>query len=159
MKITPDTVVTLHYTLSVNGGETPEELTRPYRVQFVYGREPILPALEKVLHGREPEDEVEVTIPPEQAFGNYDGNLVNEVPLSTFRRPEAIREGEVYEEVTADGRKVRFVAREVRADSVVADFNHPAAGKSLTLKGRVAEVRMATATDLLRVLNLNRGGG
>ncbi len=159
MKIENDTVVEIQYMLQVKDGLTPPELSKIFKTQFLYGREPVIPALERAIFQLAEGDKVEVNIPPEQGFGKRDETLINEIPLSQISHPEMLREGELYEEMTGQGQPVRFLVKEIKEDSVVADFNHPAAGKELLLKAQILSVRAASAMDILRAVNFNRGGG
>jgi FKBP-type peptidyl-prolyl cis-trans isomerase SlyD len=159
MKIDQDTVVTVRYTLSVSEGETPEYLDKQFTTRFVYGRERVLPNLAKALAGREPQDTVEVTIPPEQAFGRYDPQLVKEIPLADLKFPKRLRRGQFHEETGVGGKMVRFLVKEMRDGHVVADFNHPAAGKKLILKATVAEVHAASLLEIMTSMNVAQGAG
>ncbi len=159
MQVERDTVVTVNYTLKVKDGETPPELDRPYTARFLYGRDRVLPVLEQALSGREKGENLDLTIPASQAFGYYDEKLVKHLPLETLKHPDRVREGEVYEEMGPDGPAIRFMVRRVHDDHVEADFNHPAAGKDLTLKARIEDVKAASATEILASINANRGGG
>jgi len=159
MRIEHDTVVTVEYTLTVTGGETPRDLDREFSARFVYGRDRILPALEKALAGHVPQDRIELDIQPDHAFGPYDPHLVSEVRFADLKHPERLRAGEYYEEVGHHGHPLRFFVRELRGDSAVADFNHPAAGKALTLRATVTEVRGASLADILASMNIARGSG
>ena len=159
MKIGTDTVVKIQYTLNVEDGSHPAELGKTFEAEFLFGRDPIIPVLEKAMWNLEKDDEAEVNIPPEQAFGKYDTSLLNEIPLSQISRPEKLKKGEIYQEVTGEGREVKFTVKDIRKDTVTADFNHPAAGKHLLLKAKIISVRAAGTLDILRSLNINRGGG
>ncbi len=159
MKVGTDTVIKVQYTLKVVEGTTPSELDRIFESEFLYGRDPVIPILEKAIWNLDEGEEVEVTIPPEQAFGKHNKALVNEIPLSQISRPDKLKEGQIYQEKTGMGHEVRFTVKEIKDDSVVADFNHPAAGKHLLLKARIVSVRAATSLDILRCVNMNRGGG
>jgi len=159
MNIGQDSVVSLEYTIEVVNGETPAELNKVFKSEFLYGRDPIIPALGSALLGLEPGDEVEVEVPPEQAFGHHDPALIREIPLSRIAKPEELKPGAYYEETQRDGRKAGFMVKDVKEDSVIADFNHPAAGKSLKIKAKVNDVRAATVTDMLRSQSLFRSAG
>ncbi len=159
MNIGQDSMVSLEYTIEVVDGETPSELNRVFKSEFLFGRDPIIPALGSALLGLETGDEVEVEVPPEQAFGHHDPGLVREIPLSRIAKPGDLKAGEYYEETQRDGRKAGFMVKEVKDSSVLADFNHPAAGKSLRIKAKVNDVRAATVTDLLRSQSLFRSAG
>ena len=159
MKIGTDTVVKIEYTLNVEDGTNPAELSKIFEVEFLFGRDPVIPVLEKAIWDLEKDDEAEVTIPPEQAFGKYDTSLLNEIPLSQISRPEKLKKGEIHQEVTDAGREIKFTVKDIKNDTVTADFNHPAAGKHLLLKAKIISVRAAGTVDILRSLNINRGGG
>ncbi len=159
MKVAGDTVVTITYTLEAADGETPDLLKKNFSASFLFGRNQMLPSLEQALSGHDKGDQVEVTIPSSQAFGEYDEKLVNEIPKSQLLHPERLEEGQVYEEPMGNGQMVRFVVKEIRDDSVVGDFNHPAAGKDLTIKATIEDVRAASAMDILAALNMGSGGG
>jgi FKBP-type peptidyl-prolyl cis-trans isomerase SlyD len=159
MKITNDTVVTVQYMIRVKDGQTPPDLARVFKTEFLYGRDPVIPAMEKALLNREEGEQFQIEIPPEQAFGPYDEKLVNEIPLSQIRYPDRLKKGELYEEVASTGQVVRFVVKDIGEDYVVVDFNHPAAGKSLLLDVEVLGVRAASAMDILRSISCSSGGG
>jgi FKBP-type peptidyl-prolyl cis-trans isomerase SlyD len=159
MKIDKDTVVNITYSLNVREGENPPELNREHRIEFIYGRCQTLPILEQALTGHLPGDSVDINIPAEQAFGRYDKKLVNRISLSDLKYPERLEVGKTYEEMTASGRPMRFTVRELHDDYVLADFNHPAAGKDITLRANVTGVRAASPMDIMRAVNMNRGCG
>ncbi len=159
MKVEKDTVVKVKYTLNVDEGITPQELNRTFESEFLFGRDPVIPVLEKAIWNLEEGEKVEVVIPPEQAFGNYNESLVNEIPLSQISNPERLKEGEIYREKSGMGNEVRFTVKEIKDDSVIADFNHPAAGKKLLLKAKIVSIRPANSLDILRCVSINQGGG
>ncbi len=159
MQVQQDTVVTVKYTLRVKDGETPPELQRDFTARFLYGRDRVLPVLEQALSGRDKGDELDLTIPASQAFGYYDENLVKAIPLSEIANPERLKEGEIYEEADAQGPKMRFLVRRIHDDHVEADFNHPAAGKDLSLQARITDVKAASPMEILAALNAASGGG
>jgi FKBP-type peptidyl-prolyl cis-trans isomerase SlyD len=156
MKVDRDTVVTVNYTVTVKDGKTPEDLNRPFNCRFLYGRDRILPALENALIGHEQEDEIQVNIPPEQAFGPYNPYLIKKIPISDLKHSERLEEGEYYEEFGSNGRLFKFYLKELYDDYVLADFNHPAAGKSLVLNGTISEVKIASIQDIMVAMNANQ---
>ncbi|WP_456430777.1 FKBP-type peptidyl-prolyl cis-trans isomerase [Thermosulfuriphilus sp.] len=159
MKVAPDTVVTLTYRLEIEGGQAPDWFTRPMKARFIYGRERIIPAVEKAIAGRQESETLTVTIPPEQAYGPYDESLINEVPLAKLKYPEKLKVGEFYEEEVTPGRKMFFLVKEIKEDRVVADFNHPAAGKNVQIIVTIDEVRPATGMDLMALQFSQAGSG
>jgi len=158
-KVTPNMVVTLTYQLEIEGKETPAWFARPMRVNFVFGRDPLMPIIEQAIAGAKEGEELTVSIPPEQAYGPYDKNLVQEIPLDQLKHPEQVKEGEYYQEVTPTGRQLMFFVLKKEDGKVLADFNHPAAGHNVIMKIKVDEVRKPTAFDLAACDMRSCGGG
>ncbi len=158
-RVAPNMVVTLSYQLEIEGKKTPSWFARPMRVNFVFGRDPLMPIIEQAISGAKEGDEITVTIPPEQAYGPYDEKLVQEIPLEQLKHPEQVKEGEYYQEVAPNGRQIMFYVLKKENGKVVADFNHPAAGHNVIMKIKVDEVRQATAMDFAACDMRNCGGG
>ncbi|NPA49599.1 MAG: hypothetical protein GXO20_06415 [Thermodesulfobacteria bacterium] len=158
-RVAPNMVVTISYQLEIEGKKTPSWFSRPMRVNFVFGRDPLMPVIEQAISGAKEGDEITVTIPPEQAYGPYDKNLIQEIPLDQLKHPEQVKEGEYYQEVTPTGRQIMFYVLKKDDGKVVADFNHPAAGHNVIMKIKVDEVRRATAMDFAACDMRNCGGG
>lgn len=159
MKVDTDTIVKVNYTLRIKDGHTPQDMMRQFSVRFLYGRDRVLPSLEKALMGHEKGDLIEIDLPPEQAFGEHDPELVRQVPMSKIKEPERLEKGEFYHETDPNGNVVGFMVNEIREDSVVADFNHPAAGRTLVLSAVVEDVQSASMREVMAAMNLNRGFG
>lgn len=161
MKIEIDSFVTINYCIAEKDGVAITDDQQKVIASFIYGRDRILPALEKNLTGHEENDEIELIIPPEQAFGQYDPSLVSEIPISQLKFPERLEAGQLYEEMDASGRPVSFTVKEISGDSVVADFNHPGAGKAFILQAKILEVRPASSQEILSKISQSmcQGGG
>ncbi len=159
MKIERDFFVRLVYSMSIEGEKTPEWFSRPIEVSFIFGREPIPVIIEKAILGKEKGETVEITIPPQSAYGPHLDYLVKEVDLNSLKHPEKVIPGEWYEEVSPYGSRTFFKVLEVRGDKVIADFNHPAAGKNVIMKVEVLEVRPATAYEIMAAELRACGGG
>ncbi len=74
MNITSPCVVTLIWTLTDAQGQLIDELDEP--VEFFYGGSDLLPKVEEVLADQEPGFETQLQLEPEQAFGEYNAELV-----------------------------------------------------------------------------------
>ena len=83
MKITMNTVVTMTYELKNSKGELLEESKEP--VAYLHGGyDNIFPKVEELMHDKNVGDTVEVTLEPEDAFGDYNEELVQIEPESAF---------------------------------------------------------------------------
>ena len=151
MKITPQCVVALTWTLKDTLGDVLDELDDP--VEFLLGGNDLLAKIEEALQGHEPADALELHLEPEDAFGDYDETLVFLEPRSIF--PEALEEG-----MTFDGAALPtggspqippdriYTATEIYPEHVVLDGNHPLAGIALRLALKVESVREASLDEI-----------
>ncbi|MEH6952351.1 peptidylprolyl isomerase [Nitrobacter sp. NHB1] len=138
--------VTINYTLRTNG-------TIRHIRSAVWGDEPLeyqqgsgrlLPALERALEGRVAGERFEVTLPPEEAYGERDKALQQRVPAETFGGVDQIEPGMCFLAHSDDERRVEnVIVTEVDEDNgyVVVDTNHPLAGMTLEFEGSIVAVR------------------
>ena len=153
MKITPQSVVALTWTLKDTLGEVLDELDEP--IEFLLGGDDLLSKIEDALQGHEPGDSLDLHLEPENAFGEYDENRVFLEPRSIF--PAGLEEGMGF-----DGNAMPFGATqsmprdqiytvtEIYPEHVVLDGNHPLAGIAIRLKLKVENVREASEEEIGR---------
>ena len=148
MKIAKDTVVSLRYELFDSEGELLEKVEDP--VSYLHGGyDGIFPLVEEALHGKGVGDKVSVTLQPDDAFGEYEHELVEVEPRSSF--PKDVAVGMQFEgapEEADDEYFILYTVIEVTDDEVTVDGNHPLAGKTLTFSCTVTHVRNATEDEL-----------
>lgn len=89
----------------------------------------------------------------DEAFGPYDPDQVVTLDKDLFLiddkfDDEAIKPGALVPMMTADGFRINGLVKEVTADKVKMDFNHPLAGKAVRFDGRILAVRDATPEEL-----------
>ncbi len=146
MQIAKDTVVTLSYRVTDPDGNLIDDGGQPL-VYLHGGYDGIFSRIEEVLHGKTVGERVEVKLQPEEAFGEYDAELVRVENLAMF--PENIRVGMQFERATEDGDdEMIYTITDIEGDKVVVDGNHPLAGAALVFDCTVADVRAATAEEL-----------
>ncbi len=148
MKIAKNTVVSLLYELSDAEGVLLEKANDP--VSYLHGGyDGIFPAVEEALHGKDVGAQFNVSMEPEEAFGEYEHDLVRVEPRSYF--PENVEVGMRFEggaEGASDDEYMLFTVVEIDENEVTVDGNHPLAGKALNFVGTVTEVRDATPEEL-----------
>jgi len=144
-----DFFVKIRYHLELKEEKAPSWFSQPMEVSFILGKEPVPKIIEEAVVGKKEGDEVEVVIPSESAYGPYLPYLIKEVDINTLKHPEKIKVGEWYEEINKYGSKVSFKVLEIKGDKIKADFNHPAAGKTVIMKIKVLEARPATSFEIL----------
>ncbi len=150
MKIEKDSVVSLRYELVNTGGdgEVIERVDDP--ISYLHGGyDGIFPLVEEALHGKSVGDKCSVTLKPEDAFGEYEHELVEVESRSSF--PADVAVGMQFEggpEDADDEDFVLYTVVEVTDDEVTVDGNHLLAGKTLTFNCTVTGVRPATEEEL-----------
>ena len=148
MKIAKDTVVTVHYKLSDAQGTLIEDGQEPM-VYLHGGYENTLPKIEEALEGKVAGFDTTIQVEPEDAFGEYDADLVKveerknlPTPLEVGMQFEGTPDGD------DDGDALVFTVTDVADDKVVLDGNHPLAGMALRFTLNVADVRAATDEEI-----------
>ena len=151
MKITPQCVVALTWTLKDTLGEILDELDEP--VEFLLGGDDLLAKIEESLQGHEAGAAIDLHLEPENAFGDYDENLV-------FLEARKLFPAELEEGLTFDGAALPtgvnpdtptdhiYTVTEIYPEHVVLDGNHPLAGIAIRLSLKVESVREATEEEI-----------
>jgi FKBP-type peptidyl-prolyl cis-trans isomerase SlyD len=148
MNIGQDSVVTLSYELSDSDGNILEKAGSV--LTYIHGGyEGIFPKVEAGLAGKAKGAELALSLDPEDAFGDYDENLIRMEPKEVF--PANVAIGMQFEGVPPgedDDRWVIYTVTDIADGQVVVDGNHPLAGERLLFKCSVADVRVATAEEI-----------
>jgi len=145
------TYVRIKYTVRLESGEIlkgdPKEGLEC--MDFITGFDQALPGLEKRLIELNQGDEITLTIPPEEAFGTYDPSLVKEKNFLEFPEGKTLESGK-WVLAKNDTHKITcgYFVKEKGFHSVILDYNHPFAGKTLTYFLKVVEARPATQAEL-----------
>jgi len=144
MDITEQCVVALTWTLKDTLGEELDVLDEP--VEFLLGGKDLLPVIEAAL---------QVQIEPEQAFGDFNDQLLFLEPRNLF--PDELEEGLTFEGSALPAgcnpnapRDVLYTVTDIYPDHVVLDGNHPLAGIAIRLTMKVEGVREATEEEVGR---------
>ncbi len=148
MNIGKDTVVSLNYKLSDAQGNLIEESNEPM-VYLHGGYGNTLPKIEEALDGKAAGFQVQIQVEPEDAFGEYEADLVKIEPRNMF--PDEIEVGMQFEgspdgEPQADARV--FTVTDIADGKVVLDGNHPLAGMALRFALDVIDVRKASVEEI-----------
>lgn len=146
MNISRDTVVSINYELSDSSGKLIEKTSSP--ISYLHGGyRGIFPVVESALDGKQVGDACEVYMEPDEAFGDYDEQLVRVEPRERF--PENVSVGMQFEGAPEGSEQyIIYTVTDIADDRVVVDGNHPLAGKTLVFSCTVTEVREATGEEL-----------
>jgi FKBP-type peptidyl-prolyl cis-trans isomerase SlyD len=148
MKIGKNTVVTVKYKLSDAQNNRIDDGDQPM-VYLHGGYENTLPKIEEELDGKEEGYASTIQVEPDDAFGEYDPELVKVEPRS--RLPEPLEVGMQFEgmpDLDRQDEAMIFTVTDIADDKVVMDGNHPLAGMALRFELSVVSVRAATDEEI-----------
>ncbi|MDA8365216.1 MAG: peptidylprolyl isomerase [Gammaproteobacteria bacterium] len=147
MQIANGTVVSINYTLTDDGNNVIDSSAGAEPLAYIHGANNIIPGLEKALSGKATGDRLEVSVPPQEAYGLRDEALSQVIPRDRFESEQEIEVGMQFQTPTSDGVSVVTVTG-VDNDTITVDANHPLAGVTLHFQVEVVAVRAATAEEL-----------
>ena len=146
MKIEKNHVVRFHYTVSEPGQPAIETSKDREPLAILVGHGNIIPGLEAAMMDKAEGDSFEVTVSPEEAYGERRENFVQRVPKKHFRNARLQKGQQVVLETSMGPRAVTVV--KVGATVVDVDLNHPMAGKQLHFAVEIVGVREAEAVEI-----------
>ena len=144
MAVQDDFVVTMEYRVTTEDGEVIEGSDEDGPMQFIQGRGQVYPAIEAAIGGLVSGDERNLVLLPDEAFGEYDPDALELIPIDLFPEDMELAEGdemELYDEESDE--TIEAVIAEV-----LVDLNHPLAGETLLIWLKITGVRAATAEEL-----------
>lgn len=145
MEATEGSVVSFNYTLTDDGGEELDKSEQP--LPYLHGYGNIIPGLEKALEGARPGDRQMVVVEPVDAYGEHDPARVMTLGRERADDGMDLKPGMVVLGETEDG-TMPLTIREVTADTVIVDANHPLAGRRLHFDIEIVDVRAASEQEL-----------
>ena len=164
MKIEKNTIVSLRYKLTDAQNNVIEEPDSPM-VYLHGGYEGTFPKIESLLDGQDIGYEATIQLEPNEAFGEYDPELLKIEPRTRFPEPlevgmqfEGVPDSDSEEESDdisaaddaddADDEPLIYTVTDVADNQVVLDGNHPLAGMALRFWVQVEDVRAATENEI-----------
>jgi FKBP-type peptidyl-prolyl cis-trans isomerase SlyD len=147
MKISRNHVVTLKYQVTDRDGEV-VDAGQDHLVYLHGGYGGLFDALEVALQGKSEGDSFSVALTADEAFGEYDDDLVSVEPRDAF--PDNIQVGTKVELDDEEGDSMLFSITHIDGDNVTINGNHPLCGLDLVFTGTIVAVRPATAKEIAR---------
>ncbi len=148
MTISQHKVVSIHYkVVDVANAEEIDSSEGGEPMTYLHGASNIIPGLEQALEGKGIGDEIEVTVEPADAYGEYSEDRIQQVPMEAFEEMEKVEPGMMVTAQSDDG-QINLMVTEVDETTVTVDANHPLAGKSLNFDVKVEAVRDASEEEI-----------
>jgi FKBP-type peptidyl-prolyl cis-trans isomerase SlyD len=147
MEISADKVVSIDYTLRNSEKEVLDQSQPGEPLHYLHGHGNLISGLEDALLGKSEGDQVEAVIPPAEAYGEYNPEMIHQVPRDMFQGVDTIEPGMAFQAQSDQGVQ-RIVVKEVADDVITIDANHELAGETLYFDVTVQSVRDASAEEL-----------
>ncbi|CDM87750.1 peptidylprolyl isomerase [Xenorhabdus bovienii] len=147
MKVAQDLVVSLAYQVRTEEGVLVDESPVSAPLDYLHGRGSLISGLEKAVEGREAGERFDVSVEANDAYGQYDENLVQRVPKDVFVGVDELQVGMRFLADTDMG-PVPVEITALEGDEVVVDGNYMLAGQNLKFNVEIVAIREATEEEL-----------
>ncbi len=147
MQIGPNSVVSIHYTLSNDAGETLDASAEGSPLVYLHGAHNIIPGLERELVGKRVGDALTVKVQPEDGYGTKQDELIQQVPRNAFPDSDSLQVGMRFTAESDQGH-ISVVITELTDTTATVDGNHPLAGVVLNFDVNIADIREASAEEI-----------
>jgi FKBP-type peptidyl-prolyl cis-trans isomerase SlyD len=134
--------VSFHYTLTDESGAVIDSSKGKEPMHYIHGRGQIISGLEKELAGMAVGAEKKVTVKPEEGYGPIDPRRFHEVPKDKLP-PDALKVGTMLMAQSPQGQGVPVRVHEIKEKTVIMDYNHPLAGKTLSFDIKITDIKAA----------------
>ncbi|MFP4111776.1 MAG: peptidylprolyl isomerase [Candidatus Woesearchaeota archaeon] len=109
-------------------------------LEFTVGEGKLIKGFDEAVVGMEKDQQKQVKIAPENAYGQKNPQLMSKIPKDQFPADKTPQNGMVVVLSTPEGKQVPAVIAEVGENDVTVDLNHPLAGKTLVFEIKVVEI-------------------
>ncbi len=144
--INDNLVVSMNYTLKDKTGNVIDASSEE-PLAYLHGHQNIIPGLERALTGLKIGDNKQVTVPPGEAYGDYNASLKTVIEADQFQAGETPQVGMIVHFNTENGPLAARILK-VDGNDVEIDFNHPLAGETLYFDVTITGIRSASDEEL-----------
>lgn len=133
--------VTVHYTGRLADGTVFDQSPKDRPLQFIVGHQEVIAGFDEAVEGMYQGESKSVIIPCDKAYGQSKPELLETVERSILGDKVALRVGGQLEITNHDDSVFYLMIRDITADHVTLDANHPLADKDLTFDIQLLEVK------------------
>ena len=148
MNIADNLYVAFDYKLALDSGEEVDSSSEGQPLGFITGSNRIIPGLEKAMMGRAVGDSLKISVEPEDAYGQVNPELFQDVPRNQFPDDIELQPGMTFQAQGPQGPMVINIKEIKDENTVTIDLNHPLTGQKLHFDVNIVEVREPTAEEL-----------
>ena len=140
MDVSTGKQVSIEYTLTLEDETVVDSNVGAEPLTFIQGSHNIIPGLESALDGMKVGESKQVTVAPEDAYGFVNEDSVSEIE-KTYIPEDSLKVGAVLQGQSPDGRVIIARVVEITEETVMLDYNHPLAGKTLNFVVEIMNVQ------------------
>jgi FKBP-type peptidyl-prolyl cis-trans isomerase SlyD len=140
-------VYTVHYRLKNRAGEVVDASDGGEPLCFLWGAANVIKGIEEAVRDRGVGDTLEVTVPPEMAYGERQEELIKRMPRSAFAGVDDLKPGMKFQTNSGDDAQIVQVVA-IDGNLVKVDANHPLAGFTLYFDLEIIDKRVATEEEM-----------
>ena len=130
-QVKENNTVKVNYTGKLSDGQIFDSSEGKEPIEFTLGEGRLIPGFEKGLIDMKLNEKKTITIAKEEAYGDVNESLIQEVNKTELPQDMAPQVGMGLVSKSPDGQEFNLVITEVKEESVIIDGNHPLAGKEL----------------------------
>ncbi len=140
--------VSVHYTGKLEDGTVFDSSEKHGQtLDFQVGGGQLIKGFDEAVVGMKKGETKEITLEPEQAYGDHDERLIQEVPREAAKNIPEPEEGMIVGLQGPQGQNMQATIVEVGEEKLKFDLNHPLAGKTLNFEITVEEIKEAPEED------------
>ncbi|ARV06957.1 peptidylprolyl isomerase [Polaribacter sp. SA4-10] len=139
-QVAENNTVKVNYTGKLIDGQVFDTSEGKEPMQFTLGQGQVFPGFEKALIDMKLNEKKTITITKDEAYGEVNQDLIQEVNKSELPQDMAPEVGMGLVSKTPDGQEMNLKVVEVKEETIVIDGNHPLAGMDLIFDIEVLEI-------------------
>lgn len=131
--------VKVHYTGTLEDGTVFDSSEGKDPLEFEAGSGQVIKGFDEAVLGMEKDEEKEITLPPEQAYGPRREEMVRKIPKDQLPKDQEPKEGMQLLMHLPTGQQFPVTISKIEEKEVTIDMNPPLAGKTLNFKIKVVD--------------------
>tara|TARA_B100000809_G_C14871247_1_gene435619 strand:- start:218 stop:664 length:447 start_codon:yes stop_codon:yes gene_type:complete len=145
-QVKENNIVKVNYTGKLSDGQVFDSSEGKEPIEFTLGQGQLISGFEKGLIDMKLNEKKTITIAKEDAYGEVNKDLIQEVEKSQLPQDMTPEVGMGLVSKSPDGQEMNLLVVEVREETIVIDGNHPLAGKELIFDLEVLAIKETEIT-------------
>ena len=135
--------IKVEYTGTFDDGEifdTSSHGDHSHPLEFEAGSGQVIKGFDEAVIGMEKGEEKEIRLEPSEGYGDYNDELVKDLPRDQFSKDFELKVGMMIGVNIPNGPQVPAKVVKLTNNEVTLDMNHPLAGKALNFKIKIIDI-------------------